>query len=91
MWRDATMAETAAKAMKITAQDLLGMNIIDAIVAEPEGGAHTDHEASARILDAVLVQALDETSRLSVPELLDQRYKKFRNMGMYFTSTFSAQ
>ena len=91
MWRDATKAETAAKAMKITAQDLLGMNIIDAIIAEPEGGAHTDHEASARMLDLALSQALDETSGLSVPDLLDQRYKKFRNMGMYFTSTFSAQ
>jgi acetyl-CoA carboxylase carboxyl transferase subunit alpha len=89
MWRDATKAETAAKAMKITAQDLLAMNIIDVIVAEPEGGAHTDHEASAKILDSVLVQALDETSRLSVQELLDQRYKKFRNMGMFFTSLAS--
>src|SRR6201999_734564 len=49
MWRDATKAERAAEALKITAPDLLQLKIIDAIVPEPEGGAHTDHAAAAKL------------------------------------------
>ncbi|HKS80617.1 MAG TPA: acetyl-CoA carboxylase carboxyltransferase subunit alpha [Candidatus Acidoferrales bacterium] len=84
MWRDATKAETAAEALKITAQDLLGMKLIDAIVPEPEGGAHMDHVATARLLDPVLSSALAEASALPVPQLLAQRYEKFRRMGQFF-------
>ena len=58
MWRDSTKAETAAVALKITATDLKGMGIVDEIVEEPEGGAHTDYEASARFLDTVLDRQL---------------------------------
>jgi acetyl-CoA carboxylase carboxyl transferase subunit alpha len=84
MWRDSTKAETAAVALKITATDLRELGIIDEIVPEPEGGAHTDYEASARMLDSVLDHQLVMLSNESVKDLLDARYKKFRNMGQHF-------
>jgi acetyl-CoA carboxylase carboxyl transferase subunit alpha len=84
VWRDSTKAEAAAEALKITAPDLLGLKLIDEIVPEPEGGAHTDHAATASLLDPVLLRALDELSTLSPAELLEQRYQKFRHMGEFF-------
>jgi acetyl-CoA carboxylase carboxyl transferase subunit alpha len=84
MWRDATKAETAAVALKITAKDLKELGIVDEIVPEPEGGAHTDYEATARSLDAVLDRQLMAVSSQSTKEMLDARYDKFRNMGQFF-------
>jgi acetyl-CoA carboxylase carboxyl transferase subunit alpha len=84
MWRDSTKAETAAVALKITATDLKELGIIDEIVAEPEAGAHTDYEGAARLLDIVLDRQLVMLTNESVKDLLDTRYKKFRNMGQYF-------
>jgi acetyl-CoA carboxylase carboxyl transferase subunit alpha len=84
MWRDSTKAAIAAEALKITAPDLLGLKLIDEIVPEPEGGAHTDHAATARLLDPALVRTLDELSRLSPDQLIDRRYQKFRAMGHFF-------
>ena len=85
MWRDAGKAELAAEALKITAQDLLGLRLVDEIVPEPEGGAHNDHAAAARLLTPVLSRALDELSALSPESLLQQRYDKFRHMGQFFS------
>jgi acetyl-CoA carboxylase carboxyl transferase subunit alpha len=84
LWRDAGKAELAAEAMKISAQDLLSLGIVDEIVPEPEGGAHRDHEAAARLLEPVLERALDELARVPVAELLARRYEKFRRMGQAF-------
>src|SRR5689334_3707203 len=84
IWRDSTKAETAAAAMKITAKDLKELGIVDEIVAEPEGGAHSDHEAAARLLDEVLDRQLVALTNQPVPELLDARYEKFRKMGQFF-------
>jgi acetyl-CoA carboxylase carboxyl transferase subunit alpha len=84
MWRDATKAETAAVALKITAKDLKELGIVDEIVPEPEGGAHTDYEAAARSLDAVLDRQLMALLNQPTKELLDARYEKFRNMGQFF-------
>jgi acetyl-CoA carboxylase carboxyl transferase subunit alpha len=84
IWRDSTKAETAAAAMKITAKDLKELGIVDAIVAEPEGGAHVDHEATARFLDEVLDRQLVELTNQPVRDLVDARYEKFRRMGQYF-------
>jgi len=84
MWRDAAQAETAAAALKITAQDMLEMKLIDEIVPEPEGGAHGDHAAAARLLEPVLARALEGLGRLSPQEILSQRYEKFRRMGRFF-------
>jgi len=84
LWRDAGKAEVAAEALKITARDLLELGIVDEIVPEPEGGAHTDHEASAALLGGVLDTAIRDLSRVTVPELLERRYEKFRRMGQFF-------
>jgi acetyl-CoA carboxylase carboxyl transferase subunit alpha len=84
MWRDAAKAETAAVALKITASDLKQLGIVDEIVPEPEGGAHTDYEAAARFVDGVLDRQLVALTNQSVKDLVDARYKKFRTMGQYF-------
>src|SRR6184192_1291417 len=84
IWRDSTKAETAAEAMKITAADLKDLGIVDEIVREPEGGAHADHEAAARLLSDVLERQLAELT-LTRPEILvEGRYEKFRKMGQFF-------
>ena len=84
LWRDAAKAEVAAEALKITARDLKDLGIIDEIVPEPEGGAHLDAEASATLLGVVLKETLRELSQLTMRELLDRRYEKFRRMGQFF-------
>jgi acetyl-CoA carboxylase carboxyl transferase subunit alpha len=84
IWRDSSKAETAAAAMKITAKDLKELGIVDEIVPEPEGGAHTDHEAAARFLDDVLDRQLVALTNQPIRELLDARYEKFRKMGQFF-------
>jgi acetyl-CoA carboxylase carboxyl transferase subunit alpha len=81
LWRDPAKAELAAESLRITAKDLSDMGVIDEIVPEPEGGAHSDHEAAAQLLEPVLLRALDDLSSKSVPELLQLRYAKFRRMG----------
>jgi acetyl-CoA carboxylase carboxyl transferase subunit alpha len=83
-WRDGQKAELAAQALKITAPDLIELGIVDQIVPEPPGGAHTSHEQMARNLDPVLQAALSEARRLPMPELLEKRYQKFRRMGQFF-------
>jgi acetyl-CoA carboxylase carboxyl transferase subunit alpha len=84
IWRDSTKAETAAEAMKITASDLKELGIVDEIVKEPEGGAHTDLEAAARFLEEVLDRQLIELLNEPVTALVSARYDKFRKMGQFF-------
>jgi acetyl-CoA carboxylase carboxyl transferase subunit alpha len=84
IWRDPAKAETAAAAMKITAKDLKELGIVDEIVPEPDGGAHTDHEAAARLLDEVLDRQVTALSHESAHDLLSARYEKFRKMGQFF-------
>ena len=84
MWRDATKRSLAAEAMHITAEDLLGFGIIDAIVPEPQGGAHSDYPQMAENLDKVLVESLAELKKLNTQELLAGRYEKFRKMAQFF-------
>ncbi len=86
MWRDAGKKALAAEALRITAQDLNEFGIIDAIVPEPEGGAHRDHEAAAAKLDESLRQHLTELKALPLKQLIDARYNKFRNMAQFFSS-----
>ena len=81
LWRDPGRAEEAATAMKITAPDLERFGIIDEIVPEPPGGAHSDWDAMFRSLDAVLARHLAGLSALSPDELVAARYEKFRAMG----------
>lgn len=84
IWRDATKAETAAAAMKITAKDLKDLGIVDEIIPEPDGGAHADSEGAARLLDDVLDRQLVALTNEPVRELLSARYEKFRKMGQFF-------
>jgi len=70
--------------MKITATDLKDQGIVDEIVKEPEGGAHTDIEAAARFLEEVLDRQLIELLNEQVTTLLSSRYDKFRKMGQFF-------
>jgi len=84
MWRDASKRDLAAQAMRITAPELIGFGIIDAIVPEAEGGAHTDYALTAANLDKVLGENLAELKKLSTTELLDGRYEKFRKMAQFF-------
>jgi len=84
IWRDSSKAETAAEAMKITASDLKDLGIVDEIVKEPEGGAHTDPETAARLLEEVLDRQLVELLNEPTAALVSARYKKFRKMGQFF-------
>jgi acetyl-CoA carboxylase carboxyl transferase subunit alpha len=81
LWRDAGRKVEAADALKLTAPDLLRFGIIDEIVPEPTGGAHTNHELAASLLDSALEQALMSVSAMDSQTRLDARYQKFRAMG----------
>jgi acetyl-CoA carboxylase carboxyl transferase subunit alpha len=84
IWRDSTKAETAAIAMKIIANDLKELGIIDEIISEPDGGAHADHEGAAKLFGEVLERQLLALSNQSAKELVDSRYQKFRHMCQFF-------
>jgi acetyl-CoA carboxylase carboxyl transferase subunit alpha len=81
LWRDAAKKVEAAEALKITAPDLLQAGIVDAIVPEPAGGAHTNPAAAAALVDEALTRTLADVSALSPPMRMEARYQKFRNMG----------
>ena len=81
LWRDSGRKVEAAEALKLTAKDLLGFGIIDEIVPEPTGGAHTNPDLAASLLDAALERALSEVSALGSEARLDARYRKWRAMG----------
>ena len=85
MWRDASKKEIAAQALRIIASDLKQMEIIDEIIPEPDGGAHTDHDAAAALVDSVLQRHFNELKGLPAQQLMDCRYKKFRQMAHFFT------
>jgi acetyl-CoA carboxylase carboxyl transferase subunit alpha len=81
LWRDPTKKVEAARALKLTAPDLLKAGIIDEIIPEPIGGAHTDPVAAAAAVDAALTRSLAEVTALTSEARLDARYAKFRSMG----------
>ena len=81
VWRDAAKKAEAAEALKLTAPDLMKFGIIDDIIREPIGGAHTDHDAAATLIDQVLTRELAAVSALDTNTRLQKRYDKFRNMG----------
>jgi acetyl-CoA carboxylase carboxyl transferase subunit alpha len=81
LWRDSNRKVEAAEALKLTAPDLLAFGIVDEIVPEPVGGAHTSHEQAAALLDAALERTLREVSAMAPRERVDARYQKFRAMG----------
>jgi acetyl-CoA carboxylase carboxyl transferase subunit alpha len=81
LWRDAGRKVEAATALKLTAPDLLRAELIDEIVQEPRGGAHTNHDQAATLLDLALSKALASVSAMSPQARLDARYAKWRAMG----------
>jgi acetyl-CoA carboxylase carboxyl transferase subunit alpha len=84
-WRDASKKEIAAQALRITSPDLKEMAIIDEIIPEPDGGAHLNHDAAAAMVDEVLFKHFNELKHQPVPQLLDGRYNKFRQMAQFYT------
>ncbi|MDA3730483.1 acetyl-CoA carboxylase carboxyltransferase subunit alpha [Niameybacter massiliensis] len=84
LWKDSSKAREAAEMMKITAVDLLESQIIDNIVNEPLGGAHKAPEEAAKMLETYLISQLDELSRISKEDLVNQRYERFRKYGTFF-------
>jgi acetyl-CoA carboxylase carboxyl transferase subunit alpha len=83
LWRDQSFAEQAARALRLTATDLLEFGLIDQVVPEPQGGAHKDHREMGNILEAYLADALEATRNLSETERVARRYDKFRAMGEF--------
>jgi acetyl-CoA carboxylase carboxyl transferase subunit alpha len=84
IWRDSTKAELAATALRLTAEDLLKLGLIDGIIPEPTGGAHEDYDGSAAALRASLKQSLKDLASFTPGQLVKQRYDKFRQMGNFF-------
>jgi acetyl-CoA carboxylase carboxyl transferase subunit alpha len=84
IWRDSTKAETAAIAMKIMSSDLKDLGIVDEIIPEPDGGAHSDYEAAAKLFGDTLERQLLILSNQGIKELLHARYQKFRHMCQFF-------
>ncbi|MFH1457774.1 MAG: acetyl-CoA carboxylase carboxyltransferase subunit alpha [Candidatus Omnitrophota bacterium] len=82
LWKDAAMAPEAAEALKLTAQDLLKMGIIDEVVPEPLGGAHRDPQKTAQNIKETILSNLKELKAQDTDALLKSRYKKFRSMGI---------
>jgi acetyl-CoA carboxylase carboxyl transferase subunit alpha len=84
VWRDATKAELAAEALKLTAPDLLKLGMVDEIVDEPGEGAHTDWDAAAQMLGDALARNLDALDGVDGASLREARYQKFRTIGSFF-------
>ncbi|MBM3766866.1 MAG: acetyl-CoA carboxylase carboxyltransferase subunit alpha [Acidobacteria bacterium] len=84
IWRDAGKAELAADALRLTAPDLLQLGLIDGVIPEPAGGAHTNWDGAAANLKAAIERALAELAPMSAAELIEHRYEKFRKMGSFF-------
>ena len=84
VWRDSARAEQAAAALRLTAEDLLKLGLIDGIIAEPTAGAHEDYDQAASLLKDRLLHVVEDFSHRSPNELVEQRYQKFRRMGNFF-------
>ncbi len=83
LWNDRSYSEQAAAALKLTADDLRELNIIDDIVPEPLGGAHKDYDQAAKFLKTALLKHLTELSEMTAEELKEQRYAKYRSIGFF--------
>ncbi|MBE2287667.1 MAG: acetyl-CoA carboxylase carboxyltransferase subunit alpha [Prosthecobacter sp.] len=83
LWKHREHAPEAASALKLSAQDLSKLGIIDGIIPEPLGGAHNDHATAAASLKDALLATLAELAKTPAPTLLEQRYQKFRALGQF--------
>src|SRR5881392_2717861 len=82
LWRSATEAEKAANALKLAASDLLKMGIVDGLIPEPTGGAHTDPQATITAIKSALIVQLDRLGRVPIADLLSARYERYRHIGV---------
>src|SRR5450631_268969 len=85
MWRDSSKKDIAAAALRITAKDNFEMGFCDEVIPEPPGGAHHDYDTAAAALSEPLNRHLSELEEMSTQDMLDARYKKFRDMAQYYT------
>ena len=83
LWRDRRHAAEAAEALKLTARDLLKLEVVDEIIPEPEGGAHRDYDSDAANVGRAVRQAVEQVSEIPIAELLEKRYQKFRRLGVF--------
>jgi acetyl-CoA carboxylase carboxyl transferase subunit alpha len=81
LWRDQAKASEAAEALKLTAQDMLELKVIDKIIPEPKGGAHRNPQGVYELLKVEIKERLEHFLSLDSDDLLNQRLKKFRRMG----------
>ena len=85
LWKTWDYKEQAADALRLTADDLTELGIIDGVIKEPKGGAHRDHDAAAELVKATILDALERLGKLSASELIDQRIAKYSAMGHWTT------
>jgi acetyl-CoA carboxylase carboxyl transferase subunit alpha len=83
LWKERAAAAKAAEALKITAKHLAELGLVDEVIPEPLGGAHTNHAAMAKTLQDYLLKHLEQLKAMSVAERLKQRYAKFRAFGHF--------
>ncbi len=83
LWKSHTYADQAARALKITSKDLLRLGVIDDVIEEPLGAAHRDHHQMAARLKMYLMKSVRELSAKPLDELVNNRYEKFRRMGVF--------
>lgn len=89
LWKDPQKVAEAAKQLHLSAPELMTLKVIDQIVSEPAGGAHCDKEQTVKHVDAAVADVLEQLSALSPQELLEDRYRRFRNLGAVGTRAAS--
>jgi len=82
LWHDPAKCKEAAEALKITSYETLQLGVVDEIVPEPLGGAHRNSEQAAKSAKAAIVKHIEQLEKLPIPDLLEQRYQKYRSMGV---------
>jgi acetyl-CoA carboxylase carboxyl transferase subunit alpha len=90
LWKSHQHAPKAADALRFTSNHLLDLGVIDDVIEEPLGGAHRDHHKMAARMKSYLVGALRQLTTRPLDELIDQRYEKFRNMGVYLDNSVTS-
>jgi acetyl-CoA carboxylase carboxyl transferase subunit alpha len=86
LWKTNAAKDQAAEALKLTALDLAALNVVDRVIPEPTGGAHTDWDQSAASLQSTLAECLEELSAINPDELRERRWEKFERMGEWRTA-----
>ncbi|MHC4473039.1 MAG: acetyl-CoA carboxylase carboxyl transferase subunit alpha, partial [Planctomycetota bacterium] len=84
LWKDGEKASAAAESLRLTAEDLQRLGIVDGIIREPLGGAHRDHSRAAALIKAAILRALDQLLEVPTGQLLQDRYERLRSLGRYF-------